>query len=61
MLAPNKEATIPKRRINEIALGIFEVSTDSVAANLYCWANETERQIAKLPIQNKPKLLIKTA
>ena len=61
MLAPSNEATIPRRRIKDIALGIYEDSTDSVAAKRYCCANATERPIDKLPKQNKPKLFIKIA
>ena len=61
MLAPSSEAIMPNKSIREIALGIFDFSTDSLAAKRYCWAKATERPIIKFPKQNNSKLLIKIA
>ena len=46
---------------NEIAFGILDFSTDSVAANRYCCAKETDNPIVKLARQNNEKLFIKIA
>ncbi len=61
ILAPSKEATIPKSNIREIALGIFDEITDSEAAKRYCCAKETDNPIVKLPTQKIAKLSIKIA
>ena len=61
ILAPSKEATIPKSNIKEIALGIFDEITDSEAAKRYCCAKETDKPIVKLPKQKIAKLSIKIA
>ena len=51
ILEPKRAATIPKSKINEIALGIFAFWTNSVAANRYCRIKETDIPISKFAKQ----------
>ena len=61
ILAPSKEATIPKSNIKEIALGIFDEIPEAEEGIRYCCAKETDNPIVKLPKQKITKLSIKIA